>query len=150
MFPELNSILNTSPDSFTQVGISTSDLLTLVVCADGNMLLSKTLQGEFILVSDRRGDASFLIHHFLCFYLRGEFTFITTFSYRRWWWFRTEGNGRLMHMRFAEGFCFISARCRVLFLGLVQTLNHYSSVSQRLVSKRWFHFIYYSVLQPIK
>uniref|UniRef100_H3CES4 Elongator complex protein 6 n=1 Tax=Tetraodon nigroviridis TaxID=99883 RepID=H3CES4_TETNG len=68
MFTELNSILNISPDSFTQ--------------------------GEFILVSDRQGDASFLLHHFLSFYLR--------------------------------------ARCRVLFLGLVQTLNHYSSVSQRL------------------
>ncbi|TWW79750.1 elongator complex protein 6 [Takifugu rubripes] len=68
MFTELNSILNASPDSFTQ--------------------------GEFILVTDRQSDASFLIHHFLCFYLR--------------------------------------ARCKVLFLGLVQSLNHYSSVSQRL------------------
>ncbi|CAB1334337.1 unnamed protein product [Coregonus sp. 'balchen'] len=44
MFAELNSILNTSPDSFKQ--------------------------GEFILVSDRHTDASFLIHHFLSFYLR--------------------------------------------------------------------------------
>uniref|UniRef100_A0A087Y5W4 Elongator complex protein 6 n=1 Tax=Poecilia formosa TaxID=48698 RepID=A0A087Y5W4_POEFO len=46
MFTELNSILNTSPDSFTQ--------------------------GEFILVSDRQSDASFLIHHFLSFYLRAR------------------------------------------------------------------------------
>lgn len=30
------------------------------------------LQGEFILVSDRQSDASFLIHHFLSLYLRGE------------------------------------------------------------------------------
>ncbi|KAL0984837.1 hypothetical protein UPYG_G00147840 [Umbra pygmaea] len=44
MFSELNSILNTSPESFKQ--------------------------GEFILVSDRQNDASFLIHHFLSFYLR--------------------------------------------------------------------------------
>ncbi|XP_019130156.2 elongator complex protein 6 [Larimichthys crocea] len=68
MFAELSSILNASPDSFTQ--------------------------GEFILVSDRQSDASFLIHHFLSFYLR--------------------------------------ARCRVWFLGLVQSFNHYSAVSQRL------------------
>ncbi|XP_010865786.1 elongator complex protein 6 isoform X2 [Esox lucius] len=45
MFAELNSILNSSPESFKQ--------------------------GEFILVSDRQTDASFLIHHFLSFYLRG-------------------------------------------------------------------------------
>uniref|UniRef100_A0A4W5LNE5 Elongator complex protein 6 n=2 Tax=Hucho hucho TaxID=62062 RepID=A0A4W5LNE5_9TELE len=44
MFAELNSILNTSPDSFKP--------------------------GEFILVSDKHTDASFLIHHFLSFYLR--------------------------------------------------------------------------------
>lgn len=44
MFAELNAILNTSPDNFKQE--------------------------EFILVSDRRADASFLIHHFLSFYLR--------------------------------------------------------------------------------
>ncbi|KAM9309651.1 elongator complex protein 6-like [Pholidichthys leucotaenia] len=68
MFTDLNSILNFSPDSITQ--------------------------GEFILVSDRRSDASFLIHHFLSFYLR--------------------------------------ARCRVCFLGLVQSFSHYSAVSQRL------------------
>ncbi|KAM6909926.1 elongator complex protein 6 [Xenentodon cancila] len=46
MFAELNSILNASPDRFTP--------------------------GEFILVSDRRSDASFLIHHFLSFYLRAQ------------------------------------------------------------------------------
>ncbi|KAM7382929.1 hypothetical protein PAMP_002624 [Pampus punctatissimus] len=68
MFTELNSILSTTPDNFTQ--------------------------GEFILVSDRQCDASFLIHHFLSFYLR--------------------------------------ARCRVCFLGLVQSFSHYSAVSQRL------------------
>ncbi|CAG6014162.1 unnamed protein product [Menidia menidia] len=68
MFTELNSILNASPDSLTP--------------------------GEFILLSDRRSDASFLIHHFLSFYLR--------------------------------------ARCRVCFLGLVQSFSHYSAVSQRL------------------
>ncbi|XP_030638526.1 elongator complex protein 6 [Chanos chanos] len=44
MFPELNSILNTSPDNFKG--------------------------GEYILVSDKKADASFLIHHFLTFYLR--------------------------------------------------------------------------------
>ncbi|XP_034030248.1 elongator complex protein 6 [Thalassophryne amazonica] len=68
MFTELNSILNVTPDNFTQ--------------------------GEFILVSDRQTDGSFLIHHFLSFYLR--------------------------------------ARCRVCFLGLVQSFSHYSAVSQRL------------------
>lgn len=68
MFTELNSILNATPDSFTQ--------------------------GEFILVSDRQSDASFLIHHFLSFYLR--------------------------------------ARCKVCFLGLVQSFSHYSAISQRL------------------
>ncbi|XP_037532680.1 elongator complex protein 6 [Nematolebias whitei] len=68
MFTELNSILNASPDSFTQ--------------------------GEFVLVSDRQSDASFLVNHFLSFYLR--------------------------------------ARCRVCFLGLVQSFCHYSAVSQRL------------------
>ncbi|CAN9514479.1 unnamed protein product [Ophioblennius macclurei] len=46
MFPELNSILKSSPESFTQ--------------------------GEFIVLSDRKSDASFLIHHFLSFYLRAR------------------------------------------------------------------------------
>ncbi|KAA8591912.1 hypothetical protein FQN60_017286 [Etheostoma spectabile] len=68
MYTELNSILNTNPDSFTQ--------------------------GEFVLLSDRKSDASFLIHHFLSLYLR--------------------------------------ARCKVWFLGLVQSFNHYSAISQRL------------------
>lgn len=68
MFPELNSILNSSPDNISQ--------------------------GEFILLSDRQSDASFLIHHFLSFYLR--------------------------------------ARCKVCFVGLVQSFSHYSAVSQRL------------------
>ncbi|XP_034731378.1 elongator complex protein 6 [Etheostoma cragini] len=68
MYTELNSILNTTPDSFTQ--------------------------GEFVLLSDRKSDASFLIHHFLSLYLR--------------------------------------ARCKVWFLGLVQSFNHYSAISQRL------------------
>ncbi|XP_073703403.1 elongator complex protein 6 [Garra rufa] len=44
MFPELNSILNSTPDSFKS--------------------------SDFILVSDKRADASFLIHHYLSFYLR--------------------------------------------------------------------------------
>ncbi|KAG7318036.1 hypothetical protein KOW79_019071 [Hemibagrus wyckioides] len=44
MFAELNSILNTSPDDVTQRG--------------------------FILLSDRKADASFLIHHYLSFYLK--------------------------------------------------------------------------------
>ncbi|KAL1259785.1 hypothetical protein QQF64_010362 [Cirrhinus molitorella] len=44
MFPELNSILSSTPDSFKS--------------------------SDFILVSDRRADASFLIHHYLSFYLR--------------------------------------------------------------------------------
>lgn len=44
MFPELNSILNTNPDDFRG--------------------------GEFTLVSERQTDASFLIHHFLSFYIR--------------------------------------------------------------------------------
>ncbi|XP_022060681.1 elongator complex protein 6 [Acanthochromis polyacanthus] len=68
MFTELNSILNSTPDSFTK--------------------------REFILVSDRQSDASFLIHHFLSFYLR--------------------------------------ARCKVCFLGLVQSFSHYSAISQRM------------------
>ncbi|XP_068180084.1 elongator complex protein 6 isoform X2 [Antennarius striatus] len=46
MYAELNSILNTCPDRVTQ--------------------------GEFILVSDRRSDASFLLHHFLSLYLRAR------------------------------------------------------------------------------
>ncbi|XP_026861161.2 elongator complex protein 6 [Electrophorus electricus] len=68
MFPELNSILNTSPDNFKE--------------------------REFIVLSDKQADASFLIHHYLTFYLR--------------------------------------ARCKVCFLGLVQSFSHYSAVSQRL------------------
>ncbi|XP_050987855.1 elongator complex protein 6 [Labeo rohita] len=44
MFPELNSILDSTPDSYKS--------------------------SDFILVSDRRADASFLIHHHLSFYLR--------------------------------------------------------------------------------
>lgn len=68
MFTELNSILNTSPD--------------------------KISQEEFTVISETRCDASFLIHHFLSFYLR--------------------------------------ARCKVCFLGLVQSFSHYSAVSQRL------------------
>ncbi|XDV40596.1 hypothetical protein PO909_009646 [Leuciscus waleckii] len=44
MFPELNNILNSTPDSFKP--------------------------SDFILVSDRQADASFLIHHYLSFYLR--------------------------------------------------------------------------------
>ncbi|XP_010783881.1 elongator complex protein 6-like, partial [Notothenia coriiceps] len=68
MYTELNSILNTTPDSFTQ--------------------------GEFVLLSDRQSDASFLIHHFLSLYLR--------------------------------------ARCKVCFVGLVQSFNHYSAISQRM------------------
>ncbi|KAF6736589.1 Elongator complex protein 6 [Oryzias melastigma] len=46
MFTELNGILNASPESFTP--------------------------GEFILLSDRQSDASFLIHHFLSFYLKAR------------------------------------------------------------------------------
>ncbi|XP_041964151.1 elongator complex protein 6 [Alosa sapidissima] len=44
MFTELNSILNNTPD---------------------NCKL-----GEFVLIMDRKADASFLVHHFLSFYLR--------------------------------------------------------------------------------
>ncbi|KAG5856821.1 elongator complex protein 6 [Anguilla rostrata] len=44
MFSELDSILNISPENFPQT--------------------------EFTLVSDRKADASFLIHYFLSFYLR--------------------------------------------------------------------------------
>ncbi|XP_063055644.1 elongator complex protein 6 [Engraulis encrasicolus] len=44
MFTDLNSILNASPDNFKQ--------------------------GEFVLILDRKADASFLVHHFLSFYLR--------------------------------------------------------------------------------
>ncbi|TRY86364.1 hypothetical protein DNTS_012141 [Danionella cerebrum] len=44
MFVELNSILNSTPDNFKQ--------------------------GDFTLVSDRQADASFLVHHYLSFYLR--------------------------------------------------------------------------------
>ncbi|XP_072316497.1 elongator complex protein 6 [Eucyclogobius newberryi] len=68
MFAELNSILNSFPDKFSQE--------------------------EFIIISEKRCNASFLIHHFLSFYLR--------------------------------------ARCKVCFLGLVQSFSHYHAVSQRL------------------
>ncbi|XP_077577002.1 elongator complex protein 6 [Stigmatopora nigra] len=68
MFPELNSILNDSPENFST--------------------------GEFVLLSDRQSDASFLLHHFLGLYLR--------------------------------------AGCQVCFVGLAQSLSHYSAVSQRL------------------
>ncbi|XP_066541225.1 elongator complex protein 6 [Hoplias malabaricus] len=44
MFPDLNSILNFSTDKFRET--------------------------EFIVLSDRKADASFLVHHFLSFYLR--------------------------------------------------------------------------------
>ncbi|KPP65227.1 elongator complex protein 6-like [Scleropages formosus] len=44
MFPELNSILSISPENIPQ--------------------------GQFVVLSDRSGDASFLIHHFLSLYLR--------------------------------------------------------------------------------
>ncbi|KAI4891930.1 hypothetical protein NFI96_021901, partial [Prochilodus magdalenae] len=44
MFPDLNSILNSSPENFRE--------------------------GEFILLSDKQADASFLVHHYLTFYLR--------------------------------------------------------------------------------
>ncbi|XP_051574814.1 elongator complex protein 6-like [Myxocyprinus asiaticus] len=44
MFPELNSILNSSPDRFKS--------------------------SDFVLLSDRKADASFLIPHYLSFYLR--------------------------------------------------------------------------------
>ncbi|XP_041100967.1 elongator complex protein 6 [Polyodon spathula] len=44
MFPELNNILNTSPD--------------------------RCEQGQFILVSDSKTDGTFLIHHFISFYLK--------------------------------------------------------------------------------
>lgn len=44
MFTELNGILNYSPDNYKQ--------------------------GEFIVIQDRKADASFLVHHFLSFYLR--------------------------------------------------------------------------------
>ncbi|XP_028835663.1 elongator complex protein 6 isoform X2 [Denticeps clupeoides] len=46
MYAELNSILNASPDNCKQ--------------------------GEFTLISDRKADASFLVHHFLSFYLRAQ------------------------------------------------------------------------------
>lgn len=46
MFTELNAILNASPESPTK--------------------------GEFVLISDKQSDASFLIHHFLSFYLRAR------------------------------------------------------------------------------
>lgn len=101
-----------------------SHLFTLSVCDDAHMYWSKTLQGEFILVTDRQSDASFLIHHFLCFYLRGELL-----SYGRCWRSDLSETARLS----------AAARCKVLFLGLVQSLNHYSSVSQRLVSIRLPH-----------
>ncbi|XP_062841711.1 elongator complex protein 6 [Trichomycterus rosablanca] len=68
MFAELNSILNTSTEDVRQ--------------------------REFILLSDRQADASFLVHHYLSFYLK--------------------------------------ARCKVCFLGLVQSFSHYSAVGQKL------------------
>ncbi|XP_048452125.1 elongator complex protein 6, partial [Rhincodon typus] len=51
-------------------------------------------QGKAVLLCDKQTDGSFLIHHFLSFYLKGG--------------------------------------CKVCFLGLVQSFNHYSLVAQKL------------------
>uniref|UniRef100_A0A672Q3A5 Uncharacterized protein n=1 Tax=Sinocyclocheilus grahami TaxID=75366 RepID=A0A672Q3A5_SINGR len=72
MFPELNSILNSTPDSFKSVITSHYRLevtytmpltLTDVLC---------TYRVTLSWCQDRRADASFLIHHHLSFYLRGK------------------------------------------------------------------------------
>ncbi|XP_067887555.1 elongator complex protein 6 isoform X4 [Heterodontus francisci] len=68
MFPELNNILNSTPETCEQ--------------------------GKAVLLSDKQTDGSFLVHHFLSFYLKGG--------------------------------------CKVCFLGLVQSFNHYSLVAQKL------------------
>uniref|UniRef100_UPI00398EE959 elongator complex protein 6 isoform X2 n=1 Tax=Pristiophorus japonicus TaxID=55135 RepID=UPI00398EE959 len=67
MFPELNNILHSTPE--------------------------KCEQGKGVLLCDKQTDGSFLVHHFLSFYLKG---------------------------------------CKVCFLGLVQSFNHYSLVAQKL------------------
>lgn len=74
MFTELNSILNTTPDNFKH--------------------------GEFVLVSDRQSDASFLIHHFLSFYLRGRC--------------------RVCFLALVQSFCHYSAVCQRLGVSLTQ------------------------------
>ncbi|XP_060680435.1 elongator complex protein 6 isoform X1 [Hemiscyllium ocellatum] len=68
MFPELNDILGTTPETCEQ--------------------------GKAVLLCDKQTDGSFLVHHFLSFYLKGN--------------------------------------CKVCFLGLVQSFNHYSLVAQKL------------------
>lgn len=55
-----------------QITISRAANLTVYVREHFSLSLNLTLQGEFILVSDRQSDASFLIHHFLSLFLRGE------------------------------------------------------------------------------
>ncbi|XP_078073154.1 elongator complex protein 6 [Mustelus asterias] len=68
MFPELNDILHSTPQTCQQ--------------------------GKAVLLCDKQTDGSFLVHHFLSFYLRGG--------------------------------------CKVCFLGLVQSFNHYNLVAQKL------------------
>ncbi|XP_072324296.1 elongator complex protein 6 isoform X2 [Scyliorhinus torazame] len=68
MFPELNNILNSTPETCEQ--------------------------GKVVLLCDKLTDGTFLVHHFLSFYLKGG--------------------------------------CKVCFLGLVQSFNHYNLVAQKL------------------
>ncbi|XP_038664787.1 elongator complex protein 6 [Scyliorhinus canicula] len=68
MFPELNNILT--------------------------QLLKHVKQGKAVLLCDKLTDGTFLVHHFLSFYLKGG--------------------------------------CKVCFLGLVQSFNHYNLVAQKL------------------
>lgn len=76
-------------------------------------------------MSDRQSDASFLVHHFLSLYLRGELSADM----------QTLKCGVVYSAKCElQCVCVSSARCRVLFLGLVQSFNHYSAISQRMVS----------------
>ncbi|XP_041046360.1 elongator complex protein 6 isoform X2 [Carcharodon carcharias] len=58
------------------------------------MIIDGPKEGKAVLLSDKQTDGSFLVHHFLSFYLKGG--------------------------------------CKVCFLGLVQSFNHYSLVAQKL------------------
>lgn len=93
MYTELNSILGTDPETFTQVitshfthhvGVSgdaahqaAARTCLYSLCSVTSYWRLSRLQGEFVVISDRKSDASFLIHHFLSFYLRGELSRFT-------------------------------------------------------------------------
>lgn len=52
----------------TRAGTSSTQMEPLILCS---ILLLLLFQGKFTLLRDARTDGSFLVHHFLSFYLRG-------------------------------------------------------------------------------